>query len=181
MVKIPLSYPLGVRSWPPEPSCAPIVVEVELIVTLCSTSWVLSDRLLERPVYGLIAGGSPNHMLAGLNKAVPLHCDIAKWYNRLGLNPRYVKEFTMFTCLPPSNDNEWLNLREFVHQYNIEFSTHYNFLSSPELEDSSSPQPEVILQDGENFMVIERKIFPSEVILQDGENFMVIERKIFPL
>ncbi len=36
MVKISFSYPLGVRSWPPEPSCAPIVDEVGLIVTALS-------------------------------------------------------------------------------------------------------------------------------------------------
>src|SRR6266540_3118872 len=34
MVKIPFSYPPGVRRWPPKPSCAPIVDKAGLIVTL---------------------------------------------------------------------------------------------------------------------------------------------------
>src|SRR6266542_2970709 len=34
MVKIPFSYPPGVRRWPPKPSCAPIVDKADPIVTL---------------------------------------------------------------------------------------------------------------------------------------------------
>lgn len=64
-----------------------------------------------------------------------------------------------FGCLPPSSDNEWLNLRPFVEIYNATYGTNYSLEAFPENEDRSSPQPEVLLRDSEEKMVIERKIF----------------------
>ncbi len=64
-----------------------------------------------------------------------------------------------FGCLPPSSDNEWLNLSRFVDIYNATYGTNYSLEAFPENEDRSNPQPEVLLRDGEAMMVIERKVF----------------------
>jgi hypothetical protein len=64
-----------------------------------------------------------------------------------------------FGCLPPSNNNEWMNLKHFVDIYNTTYDTNYILEAFPERENRSSPQPEVLLRDGEMKMVIERKVF----------------------
>lgn len=65
-----------------------------------------------------------------------------------------------FGCLPPSNDNEWLNLNRFVEIFNATYGTNYRLESFPENEDRSNPQPEILLCDNEARMVIERKVLP---------------------
>jgi hypothetical protein len=64
-----------------------------------------------------------------------------------------------FGCLPPNNDNEWLNLSHFVASYNSTYGTNYSLEAFPENEDRSNPQPEILLRDGKATMVIERKVF----------------------
>ncbi len=64
-----------------------------------------------------------------------------------------------FMCLPPSNQNEWLNLSVFVDTYNSKYNTNYTFKSFPENDNRTSPEPEVLLYDGDAKMVIERKFF----------------------
>lgn len=66
----------------------------------------------------------------------------------------------MFFRLPPANDDEWLNLKGFVSQYNYENNASFDFFSSLDKLDSTQPQPEVLLLDGDSKMVIERKVFP---------------------
>lgn len=65
-----------------------------------------------------------------------------------------------FGCLPPSNENEWLNLRRFVDIYNSNYGKHYLLESFPENENRNNPEPEILLRDGDSKMVIERKVFP---------------------
>jgi hypothetical protein len=64
-----------------------------------------------------------------------------------------------FGCLPPSNENEWLNLKPFVDIYNSIHSTHYILESFPENDNRTTPEPEILLRDGDARMVIERKAF----------------------
>lgn len=64
-----------------------------------------------------------------------------------------------FGCLPPSNENEWLNLKDFVDIYNSIHSTHYILESFPENDNRTTPEPEILLRDGDARMVIERKAF----------------------
>ncbi|MBM0741310.1 hypothetical protein JOY44_06700 [Phormidium sp. CLA17] len=71
-----------------------------------------------------------------------------------------------FRCLPPSNQNEWLNLKGFVDSYNSTHHTNYILKSFPENDNRTSPEPEVLLCDGDAKMVIERKVFafpPSHI------------------
>jgi hypothetical protein len=65
-----------------------------------------------------------------------------------------------FGCLPPSNENEWLNLSHFVDVYNFTYGKHYVPKSFPENDNRSTPEPEILLCDGDSKMVIERKVFP---------------------
>jgi hypothetical protein len=64
-----------------------------------------------------------------------------------------------FGCLPPSNENEWLNLKDFVDIYNSIHTTHYILESFPENDNRTTPEPEILLRDGDARMVIERKAF----------------------
>ncbi|MEH2063644.1 MAG: hypothetical protein V7K50_15510 [Nostoc sp.] len=65
----------------------------------------------------------------------------------------------MFSCLPTSNKNEWLNLKTFVDIYNSKHDTNYILKSFPENDNRTSPEPEILLCDGDAKMVIERKVF----------------------
>lgn len=65
-----------------------------------------------------------------------------------------------FLCLPPSNENEWANLSDFTDFYNSIYGKNYTLSSFPENENRNSPEPEVLLCDGDSRMVIERKGFP---------------------
>jgi hypothetical protein len=65
-----------------------------------------------------------------------------------------------FGCLPPSNENEWCNLSRFVDIYNFTYGKRYVPASFPENDNRNSPEPEILLSDGDSKMVIERKVFP---------------------
>lgn len=64
-----------------------------------------------------------------------------------------------FGCLPPDNEDEWLNLRHFVSVYNSINGTEFVLDSFPEVDNRNEPEPEILLRDGEVGMVIERKVF----------------------
>lgn len=63
-----------------------------------------------------------------------------------------------FDSLPPSNKNEWTNLKRFVDIYNSTYGSNFSLKAIPEHEERSLPQPEVLLHDNGTEMVIERKI-----------------------
>ena len=65
-----------------------------------------------------------------------------------------------FLCLPPNNENEWINLSDFTDFYNSIYGKNYTLRSFPENDNRNSPEPEVLLCDGDSKMVIERKGFP---------------------
>jgi len=65
-----------------------------------------------------------------------------------------------FSCLPPSNENEWFNLSRFVDIYNFTYGKNYVLDSFPENDNRNNPEPEILLCDGDSKMVIERKVFP---------------------
>ncbi len=65
-----------------------------------------------------------------------------------------------FHCLPPSNEDEWANLKGFVDTYNALYKTRYKLESFPENSNRSTPEPEVLLRDDSCKMVVERKIIP---------------------
>jgi hypothetical protein len=52
-----------------------------------------------------------------------------------------------------------LNLKDFVDIYNSIHTTHYILESFPENDNRTTPEPEILLRDGDARMVIERKAF----------------------
>lgn len=75
----------------------------------------------------------------------------------------YIDKLIPFSCLPPHNIDEWINLKPFVETYNSLFERNYILESCPEKDHRNTPEPEILLRDGDNHMVVERKIIPLPV------------------